>query len=267
MEAFGIPWREPPPDSTNTATRQELGKFVRKPELSLKTWCLAVVVASWIAQPVRGQISPDSHPRKWELSFLAGAGSLSGSTAGFTASESGASPVSLDYNSGYSFGFGVVENLAERFGAEMRYGIGSLPLDVGNSTAESATTVREHHVHGIIYSVLCYPRGWKRGRLVPYALSGIGASLFQPSDDPEAMAGGVSLKNRWKLAGEVGGGVRLYLDRLWGLRFEVRDRITGTPDYGLAAAPSPAEGAGVAAASGRLHHWQFHVGVTYNLAP
>lgn len=227
-----------------------------------------IVFASWIAQPVLGQASPDSHPRKWEFSFLAGAGFLSDRTFGNTAAENGSSLVSLDYDAGYSLGFGVVENLAEKFGAEMRYGIGSLPLGVANSAEASPAPVQEHHVHGIVYSVLFYPRGWKRGRLVPYALSGIGASLFQPSDDPETMAQGVSLKNRWKLAGEVGGGVKLHLDRIWGLRIEVRDRITGTPDYGLPGMPSAEEGAGTALpANGRLHHWQLHIGLTYSFAP
>ena len=176
--------------------------------------------------------------------------------------------VLLDYNSGYSLGFALVENLAEKFGAEMRYGIGSLPLGVGKSTEEFSAAEREHHVHGIIYSVLFYPRGWKRGRIVPYALSGIGASLFQPSDDPETIAQGVSLKNRWKLAGELGGGVKFYLDPPWSLRFEVRDRITGAPDYGLSGTPSAEGGAVVALpAGGRLHHWQFHIGLTYGFSP
>jgi len=227
-----------------------------------------LVLASWIATPILGQTSPDSHPRKWEFSFLAGTGFLSGGTHAAAEPGSGASLVSLDYEPGYSLGFAVVENLAEKFGAEMRYGIGSLPLGAGGSPDEIPATKREHHVHGIIYSVLFYPRGWKRGRLVPYALSGIGASLFQPSDGPETMAQGVSLRNRWKLAGEVGGGVKFYLDSPWSLRFEVRDRITGAPDYGLSGTPSADGGAGVALpAEGRLHHWQLQIGLTYGFAP
>ena len=165
-------------------------------------------------------------------------------------------------------GFGVIENLGERFGAEMRYGIGSFPIAAGSLTAEPSTPEQAHNVHGLIYSLLVYPQGWKGGRLVPYALAGLGASLFQPSGDTDVASRGLILKNRWKLAGEMGAGVKLHLDRPWGLRFEVRDRISGVPGYGLPRTPSPEEGAGLALpASGRLHHWQFHVGLTYNFAP
>ena len=175
--------------------------------------------------------------------------------------------VSLDYKAGYSLGFGVIENLGERFGAEMRYGISSLPIAAGSLTAEPSTPEQAHYVHGLSYSVLIYPQGWKRGRLVPYALAGLGASLFQPSGNADVASRGLILKSRWKLAGEMGAGVKLHLDPPWGLRFEVRDRITGVPGYGLPRTASQGEGAGSALpASGKLHHWQLHVGLSYNFA-
>lgn len=230
--------------------------------------CLALVLAGGIAQPVRGQAAAESHPRKWEFSFLAGAGSLSDRTFGPAASGNGSPLVRLDYNAGYSLAFGVTENLAEKFGAEMRYGIGSLPLAAASQTEESTTAAQAHRVHGLIYSLIVYPQGWRRGLLVPYALAGLGASLFQPSGDAGAASQGLVLKNRWKLAGEMGGGVKLYLDPPWSLRFEVRDRITGVPDYGLSRAAAQGEGAGAGLpASGRLHHWQFQAGFSYNFAP
>ena len=230
--------------------------------------CLALVLAGGIAQPIRGQAAADSHPRKWEFSFLAGAGSLSDRTFGPTASGNDSPWVRLDYNAGYSLAFGVTENLAEKFGAEMRYGIGSLPLAAGSLTEGSTPPEQAHHVHGLTYSLIVYPQGWRRGRLVPYASAGLGASLFQPSGDADAASQDLVLKNRWKLAGEVGGGVKLYLDPPWSLRFEVRDRITGVPDYGLPRAAAQEDGAGAGLpASGRLHHWQFQAGFSYNFDP
>ena len=234
----------------------------------LSNWCLALVLAGGIVQPLRGQAAADSHPRKWEFSFLAGAGFLSGGTLGPAEAESGSSPVTLDYKAGYSLAFGVIENLAEKFGAEMRYGINSLPFGAAGSTVEPSMPEQAHHVHELTYSLLVYPRGWKWGRLVPYALGGLGASLFQPSGGADAASQGVILKNRWKLAGEMGGGVKLYLDPPWSLRFEVRDRITGVPDYGLSRTGSQGEDAGgTLPASGRLHHWHFQAGLTYNFPP
>ncbi|MCY3775188.1 MAG: hypothetical protein OXH11_04335 [Candidatus Aminicenantes bacterium] len=230
--------------------------------------CLALVLAGGIAQPVRGQAAADSDPRKWEFSFLAGTGFLSDRTLGPAASGNGSALVRLDYDAGYSLAFGVIENLAEKFGAEMRYGIGSLPVAAGSLTEGSAAPKQAHHVHGLVYSLIVYPQGWRRGRLVPYALAGLGASLFQPSGNADGASQGLVLKNHWKLAGEMGGGVKLYLDPPWGLRFEVRNRITGVPDYGHPRAPSQGEGPGSAPpASGRLHHWQFQAGFTYNFAP
>ena len=230
--------------------------------------CLALVLAGGIAKPVRGQAAADSHPRKWEFSFLAGAGFLSDRTFGPAASGNGSALVRLDYDAGYSLAFGVIENLAEKFGAEMRYGIGSLPVAAGSLTEGSTAPKQAHHVHGLVYSLIVYPQGWRRGRLVPYASAGLGASLFQPSGNADAASPGLVLKNRWKLAGEMGGGVKLYLDPPWSLRFEVRNRITGVPDYGLPRVASQGEGAGaVTPAAGRLHHWQFQAGFTYNFAP
>ncbi len=244
-----------------------LHSFLSSRSSFLGNCCLALVFTGWIGQPILAQAAPDSHPRKWEFAVLAGAGFLSDKTFGPVGSDSGSALVSLDYNAGYSLGFGVIENLGERFGAEMRYGIGSLPLGGGNLTAEPPPE-RAHYVHGLVYSLLFYPQGWKRGRLVPYAVAGIGASRFQPSNDPESLAQSLSLKSRWKLAGEMGAGVKLHLDPPWGLRFEVRDRITGVPGYGLPRTASQGEGAGSALpASGKLHHWQLHVGLSYNFAP
>ena len=230
--------------------------------------CLALALAGGIAQPIRGQAAADSHPRKWEFSFLAGAGFLSGRTFEPAAPGNGSAVVMLDYHGGYTLAFGVIENLAEKFGAEMRYNIGSLPIAAGSPAEGSTTPEQEHYVHGLSYSLIVYPQGWRRGRLVPYALAGLGASLFQPSGDAGAASRGLVLENRWKLSGEMGGGVKLYLDPPWSLRFEIRDRITRVPDYGLPRAASQGEGSGaVLPASGRLHHWQFQAGFTYNFAP
>lgn len=256
---------EPPVRLTSTSS---LLSFLFTRSSFLGKCCLALVLAGGIAQPIRGQAAADSHPRKWEFSFLAGAGYLSGRTFGPAASGNGSAPVRLDYNAGYSLAFGVTENLAEKFGAEMRYGIGSLPLAAASLTEGSTTPEQAHYVHGLSYSLIVYPQGWRRGRLVPYALAGLGASLFQPSGDADAASQGRVLKDRWKLAGEMGGGVKFYLDPPWSLRFEVRDRITGVPDYGLPRVASQGEGSGpVLPASGRLHHWQIQAGFTYNFAP
>ena len=234
----------------------------------LSRCCLALVLSVGIAQPIRGQAAADSNPRKWEFSFLAGAGFLSDGTSGPAVAANGASLVKLDYKAGYSIAFGVIENLAEKFGAEMRYGINSLPFGAVGSAEGPSMPEQAHYVHELTYSLLVYPHGWKRGRLVPYALAGLGASLFQPSGGADAASRGLILKGRWRLAGEMGGGVKLYLDPPWSLRFEVRDRITGAPDYGLPRVASQGVGAGaVLPASGRLHHWRFQAGFSYNFAP
>ena len=40
-----------------------------------------------------------------------------------------------------------------------------------------------------------------------------------PSGNSDAASQGLVLKNRWKMAAEMGGGVKLYLDPPWSLRF------------------------------------------------
>jgi opacity protein-like surface antigen len=202
--------------------------------------------------------------KKWEFSFLAGFSS--------SGDQSSATPVTgtdttrlvgLDFSSGYLVGLRITENLGERFGAELEYSLGNQPMAFVNLRPSLARLDLDHREHSIDYSVLLYALPTS-SRLRPYAVAGLGACFYQieGSSRDLALNQGLTLRNRWKLAGTWGGGLKYFVTDKWGVRFDVRDQITGVPDYGLPHASTLFQGVPGAAfkPNGVLQTWQFSAG-------
>ena len=70
--------------------------------------------------------------------------------------------------------------------------------------------------------------------------------------------------SRWKAAGILGAGVKVRATEQTGFRFDVRDHITGVPDFGL-----PHSGTLQVPGfhpDGQLHNWQLSVGFFYSFS-
>ena len=207
------------------------------------------------------QYPQTSQQKKWEFSFLLGFNSAGDSTS-LTPVSGQEVPrlVGLEHASGYLVGARVTENLGEHFGAELEYNFANQPMAFVNLTPTLPRLDLDHRTHSLVYNVLYYLLP-PESSLRPYIVGGIGTSYYQIDGSARdfALTQGLDLKNRWKLAGTWGGGVKYFITDMWGVRFDVRDQITGVPDYGLPhTATSPEEAA--FKPDGLLHTWQFSAG-------
>jgi len=175
--------------------------------------------------------------------------------------------VGVDYKSGYLLGARNTQNLKDHFGAELEYSYANQPMSFINLRPSLPQLDADHSIHSITYSILVYPFD-RLKRLRPYGTVGGGTSFFyigKRSKD-RAAAEGIVLKDRWKFAFSFGGGVKYLLTNRIAVRFDVRDQITGVPDYGLPDTSPVLPGGEIGAgfrADGRIHNWLFNVGLNY----
>ena len=204
--------------------------------------------------------------KKWEFSIFAGGGGLGGNT--FETPVQGEDPhlVTLDAKGGYVYGVRITENRTRYWGAELEYSLANHPLALLDLQPNSGRLDLDQLVHRISYSLLLNPQ-IPLPRVQPFALVGAGASLFQLGGDSEqkAAAQDVDLKNRWKLAFSYGGGIKLHVSPNWGFRLDLRDQVTGIPDYGLPSEAAILDGRQSPALrpDGLFHNWQFNIGLAY----
>ncbi|MGH9340231.1 MAG: outer membrane beta-barrel protein [Acidobacteriota bacterium] len=214
-----------------------------------------------LAQPRVPGIFPEFD--KWEVSAFFGVSYLDDNTFA-TAQEGGQTQlVGLNFANGYVAGARITENLGENFGAELEYSYANHPMTFENLAQDLPRLDRHHHVHKLSYSILYYPLD-RHSRIRPFGSVGGGASFYQASGDAgdQAIGQSVELKGRWKAAFSYGGGVKIKLDEKWGLRADIRDHVTGVPDFAL---PSQSIDPAVPAIrpQGELHNWQVSLGILY----
>ncbi len=209
--------------------------------------------------------SPD--PDRWEISFFYGVSST-GDKVSATPVDGQELPrlVGLDFASGYQAGFRITENRGRYFGAELEYGFANQPMAFVDLRPGLGRLDSDHRIHSLMYSVLFYPTEWD-SRLRPYVSAGVGTAFYQVTGDSKAAASveGIGLRDRWKLAGSWGGGVKYRINPQWGVRVDLRHQITGVPDYGLPRRSSTFQGSITPAfnADGVLSNWQFSTGVFF----
>ena len=225
---------------------------------------LLIMIAALSCVPAMGQATY-GRKDKWEFSVFAGS-SHRGQDVFPTPFEGGGTRnVTLRFATGYLAGVRISQNLGEYLGAELDYSLANQPVEFRNLTPTVQVVNLDHRVHNVTYTVLFY--GLKRNsRLRPYAAVGPGISLYEPFGDSEkdAVALGLNLTNRWKFAGIFGGGVKFRTTEQTGFRFDVRDHITGVPDFGLPHAGS-LQTPGFRP-DGQLHNWQLSVGFFYSFS-
>jgi outer membrane protein W len=204
---------------------------------------------------------------KWELSLLFGLSAVGDKTSVTPVDgQEETRLVTLDFSSGYMAGGRITENLTDNLGAELEYSFANQPMAFLDVRPTLPRLDLKHHVHSAVYSLVFYPT-ISNPRLRPYVSAGMGAAFFQieGASRAEAARQGVDLQNVWKLAGAVGGGVKYLIGDLWGVRFDIRDQITGVPGFGLPKS-SPSFQGNVSPGfnpDGLLHNWQLSTGVMF----
>ncbi len=239
-------------------------------------YCLvlfALVVAHFLTPAFAQQPPLLPNENKWEVSIFAGSSHrgdgvyvtpftaivpVNGTPTTVTTSAN----VGLDFASGYIVGGRVTENLGKYFGAELEYSLANQPTaftDINESLARVDVDMR---VHQITYSVLFYGLP-KESKWRPYGAVGPGVAFFEFFGDGEdqAVAKGLTLKDKWKFGATFGGGVKYRFMRNVGLRFDVRDFVSGVPSFGLPSTGT--EAVPGFRPDGQLHAWQFTIGFSY----
>jgi outer membrane protein W len=205
--------------------------------------------------------------KKWEVSFFAGGSSIGDKNAS-TPIEGGEGTriVGLGYASGYLLGLRITENLGQHAGAELQYSFANQPLAFTNLSSTIPRLDLDHSVHSFIYTLAVYLKN-RDSRFRPFLAAGGGAAFYvidgRAKSDAEGL--GVRLKNQWKLAFSVGGGLKYVVKDNFGVRFDVKNQITGVPSYGLPSTHSSSQGEVGPAfrPSGQLYNWQFNAGIYY----
>lgn len=219
---------------------------------------------------LRAQIPLRPPENKWEVSFFGGMGGLSNRTLLTPISGNGMQAVSLRFDSSYVLGARVTENLGRFFGAELEYNFKNAPLRLSNLSPTLSRLDLEHRVHTITYNGLIYLAD-RRAKIRPFGSVGAGASFFEVSgaSQEEGVMQGLDIRNRWKFAFSFGGGAKFRLNRHWGVRLDVRDHVSGVPNYGLprqAPVTDGVQGAGLRP-DGTLHNWYLGAGIMYTFTP
>ncbi len=221
-------------------------------------WLLLV----WSLPEVSAQSPRLRTDSKWEVSVFFGRSALGDGTF-VTPVEGGTTQVvGLSFDSSYVLGFRIAENLGPRLGAELEYAVANQPALFENLGPSLPQLELNQKVHTLAYNLVIYPRE-REDRIVPFVFIGIGTSLFDVSvaSKQEALQQGVELADRWKFVFSYGGGVKLALATDWGVRFDIRDHVTGVNDFGLPST-APLLGAGFRP-EGSFHNWQMSVGYLY----
>jgi hypothetical protein len=128
-------------------------------------------------------------------------------------------PAVASLDDGYRFGFRFNFNLGDHFGGEFGYAYNHTNLVVsGTSTGM--------HFHQPEFSGLYYLTSDK-SRVRPFGVAGIVIDTFvRPG-------GAVNYGSQTKFGASFGGGVKVHVKGIWGVRFDVREYVSGKPDFNI----------------------------------
>jgi hypothetical protein len=126
------------------------------------------------------------------------------------------------------------------WGQDFIYSFGTNASKIINQTtgAQFAFTTRTHQV---AYNALWYPGGCRDGKngIYPYATAGVGGTFHTLSQNTinEALdpsrAGLGKLRSENVFAVNAGGGIRVRINRVYGIRIDARDYMSRAVRYGL----------------------------------
>jgi opacity protein-like surface antigen len=164
-------------------------------------------------------------------------------------------------------------DLTDVWAGEASYSFGSNDLRItemfgfvppGQSAREREFDVHFHEflVNGSYYF---FPpdREWR-----PFATAGIGLKRYSPTDGAKEAAstnfllGPTRISSDTEFAFNFGGGVEARITENIGLRFDLRDHLTGTPRFGLPTEPLNPGGV-YYPVKGVLHTWEIAIGGVY----
>jgi hypothetical protein len=170
-----------------------------------------------------------------ELWFSYGESLLSHSSLG-TLSAFGGSPSDVKLDDGYRFSLRFGFNQGSHFGHEVQYAFNHTQFDQATSAviqpgtnvgaAGSGGTKQAMHFHQGGYNFLLYavPDTIK---IRPFATAGVQFSDFVPP------GGAINYGSQNKFGANFGGGVKIHVKGMWAVRFDVREYLSGKPNFNV----------------------------------
>jgi len=156
-----------------------------------------------------------------EVWFNGGQSLMSNNGIGTTA-PFGGSKDDVKLEDGFRFSFRMTLNNDNRFGHEVQYAYNRTQLNIGGTNAGGMA------IHEGGYNFLLY--GTKEGtRIRPFATGGVGFANFVPPGASAIQGGG---SDKFQL--NYGGGVKVHVASIFGVRLDVRQYVSPKPNFGLA---------------------------------
>ncbi len=146
----------------------------------------------------------------------------------------------IKLDDGWRLSFRFNFNVGDHYGAEVGYAFNHTDLDfnaaagaaigVGTSTTAVGTptaTSIAMHMHQGTFDGLYYPFTTDKDKVRPFLVAGVQFDNFVPP-------GGSSYSGSTKFGLNFGGGVKVKVKGMWGIRFDAREYFTGKPSFGFA---------------------------------
>jgi opacity protein-like surface antigen len=141
-----------------------------------------------------------------------------------TLSAFGGTSNDVKLDNGYRFSFRFGFNQGDHFGHEVQYAFNHAQFDVTAPASEAGKSAMHFHQGG--YNFLYYLNK-DRSRIRPFATAGI---MF---DDFVAPGGGINSGSQNKFGANFGAGVKFHIKGMWAGRLDVREYLSGKPDFGI----------------------------------
>jgi opacity protein-like surface antigen len=160
-----------------------------------------------------------------ELWFSYGESLLS--NAGIGTLQLVGTPNDVKLDDGYRFGFRFGFNQGSHFGHEVQYAFNHTQFDT--TAIGGAKTAMHFHQGG--YNFLYYLLSDK-SKVRPFGTAGVQFSDFVPP------GGSVNYGSQNKFGANFGAGVKVHVKGMWAVRFDVREYVSGKPDFNTLAMTS-----------------------------
>jgi outer membrane protein W len=133
----------------------------------------------------------------------------------------------IQLTNGFRFGFRFGFNLGDHYGAEIGYAYNRTQLQFNTTTsAEPQGTQLGMAYHQVPFNGMYYLTN-DSSKIRPFATAGVHFDTFVPPGS--SLYGGGSTK----FGANFGGGVKVHVKGIWGVRFDVREYVNGKPSFGF----------------------------------